>query len=75
MKSLIDQERSIYNEDREKLEDDIARVKKTSETKIRLIRNKLLTLYDGDIDRAREYAIEELVDRIHTRLSRFRNSN
>jgi len=75
MKTLIDQERALYNEDREKLEDDITRVTKAQETKIRLIRNKLLTLYDGDIERAREYAVEELIDKIHFRLSKFKNTN
>ena len=50
MKILVDQERTIYNEDREKLEGDLMRVIKSGEAKIRLVRNKLLTLYEGDID-------------------------
>lgn len=71
MKSLIDQERQLYNEDREKLEDDFSRVTRVNETKIRMIRSKLLTLYDGDVERVRELAVEELIDKIHSRLSRF----
>ncbi len=71
MKSLIDQERQLYNEDREKLEDDLSRVTRVSETKIRMIRSKLLTLYDGDVERVRELAVEELIDKIISRLSRF----
>lgn len=71
MKSLIDQERQLYNEDREKIEDDLSRVTRVSETKIRMIRSKLLTLYDGDVERVRELAVEELIDKIISRLSRF----
>ena len=75
MKTLIEQERALYNEDREKLEEDISRVSKVNETKIRLIRNKLLSLYEGDVEKARNYAVEELIDKIHSRLSRFKNTN
>jgi hypothetical protein len=71
MKGLIDQERLLYNEDREKLEEDLARVTRVQDTKIRLIRSKLLTLYDGDVERVRELAVEELIEKIHCRLSRF----
>ena len=72
MKSLIDQERQIYNEDREKLEEDFARVSRVNDTKIRMVRSKLLTLYDGDVERVRELAVEELIEKIHARLSRFK---
>lgn len=72
MKSLIDQERQIYNEDREKLEEDLARVTRVHDTKIRMVRSKLLSLYDGDIERVRELAVEELIEKIHSRLSRFK---
>ena len=44
---------------------------RVSETKIRMIRSKLLTLYDGDVERVRELAVEELIDKIISRLSRF----
>lgn len=48
LKNLIDQERLFYNEDREKLEEDIKRMSRVTEAKIRLIRNKLLALIEAD---------------------------
>jgi hypothetical protein len=48
MKRLIDQERAVYNDERERLEEDIQRAKLVAETKIRLIKNRLMTIYDGD---------------------------
>ena len=68
MKALIDEERAIYNEEREKLEEDMKRVGRVAEAKVRLIRSKLLTLYDGDLDVGRELGIEEVIDRISVRL-------
>jgi len=37
-----------------------------------MVRSKLLTLYDGDVERVRELAVEELIEKIHSRLSRFK---
>jgi hypothetical protein len=48
MKRLIDQERAVYNDERERLEEDIQRAKLVAETKIRLIKNRLMSIYDGD---------------------------
>jgi hypothetical protein len=74
MKILVDQERTIYNEDREKLEGDLMRVIKAGEAKIRLVRNKLLTLYEGDIDQISDIATEDIIDGIASRLSKFRSN-
>lgn len=74
MKILVDQERTIYNEDREKLEGDLMRVIKSGEAKIRLVRNKLLTLYEGDIDQISDIATEDIIDGIASRLSKFRSN-
>jgi hypothetical protein len=68
LKTLINQERELYNEERDKLEDDLNRVTRLSEAKIRLIRTKLLTLYDGDINKAQEVSIEEIIERLVLRL-------
>jgi hypothetical protein len=68
LKALINQERELYNEERDKLEDDLNRVTRLSEAKIRLIRTKLLTLYDGDINKAQEVSIEEIIERLVLRL-------
>lgn len=73
MKMLIDQERTIYNEDREKLEDDLMRVIKMGEAKIRLVRNKLLTLYEGNIDQICDIPTEDIIDQIANKLSKFRS--
>ena len=70
MKRLIDQERSIYNEERERLEEDIQRGKLVAEAKIRLIKNRLLSLYEGEF--SQEIPIEELIERIVSRLSRYK---
>jgi hypothetical protein len=48
----------------------LARVSRVNDTKIRMVRSKLLTLYDGDVERVRELAVEELIEKIHARLSR-----
>ena len=74
MKILVDQERTIYNEDREKLEGDLMRVIKSGEAKIRLVRNKLLTLYEGDIYQISDIATEDIIDGIASRLSKFRSN-
>ena len=50
----------------------MARVSRVNDAKIRMVRSKLLTLYDGDVDRVRELAVEELIEKIHARLSRFK---
>jgi flagellar motor switch protein FliM len=62
MKTLIDQERNIYNEERERLEEDIQRAKMVAEAKLRLIKNRLLTLFEGEF--SQETPIEELIERL-----------
>jgi hypothetical protein len=69
LKVLIDQERELYNDEREKMEEDMAKVARLAEAKVRLLRNKLLGLYDGDFDVGRELPLEEIVDRIGIRLA------
>jgi mevalonate kinase len=68
MKSLIDQERELYNEDREKLEEDLNKIGRLAEAKIRLIMNKLLSLYDGNFDG--DIGVEEIIDKIAIRLTK-----
>lgn len=74
LKALINQERELYNDERDKLEDDLNRITRLSEAKIRLIRTKLLTLYDGDINKAQEVSIEEIIERLVLRLQPPRNN-
>jgi hypothetical protein len=40
----------VYNEERERLENEIERIGRIGEAKVRLIRNRLLGLYDGDVE-------------------------
>ena len=67
---MIDQERALYNEEREKKEEDIEKLSQLAEAKIRLIKNRLLGLYDGDIELGRELPIEDIIDRIASRITR-----
>lgn len=39
-----------------------------AEAKVRLIRNKLLGLYDGDIEIGKDLTLEDIIDRIGVRL-------
>jgi flagellar motor switch protein FliM len=65
MKGLIDQERAIYNDERERLEEDVKRANIVAEAKIRLIKTRLLSLYEGDFEEiSRELPVEELIERI-----------
>lgn len=73
MKGLIDQERLIYNEERERLEEDIKHAQRVAEAKVRLIRNRLLTLYDGEI--SSEVSPEELIEKIVSRISRLKRNS
>ncbi len=52
MKELIDEERNEYNEEKEKFVEDCESIKKLGEAKMKIIKNKLVTLYDGQIDLA-----------------------
>ena len=74
MKGLIDQERAIYNEERERLEEDVKRANIVAETKIRLIKTRLLALYEGDFEEIKrgELPVEELIERIASK--RFKRS-
>jgi len=60
---LIDREREVYNEEKDRLEGEIERIARIGEAKVRLIRNRLLGLYDGDVENC-ELQIEDIIDRI-----------
>jgi hypothetical protein len=63
---LIEQERNIYNEEHHRLEEDMRRMSKLTEAKIRLIKNKLLPLYnDGGKMIKSDISIDEIIDRIN----------
>ena len=67
MKRLVDQERAIYNEERDRLEEDIHRGKLVAEAKLRLIKNRLLTVFcdgDGEVGEGGEMPIEEVIERV-----------
>lgn len=53
MKSLIEEERKAYNEDREKYEIDINHIQSTNETRFKLLKTKLIALYDGPFEEAK----------------------
>lgn len=69
MKQLFEEERKAYNEDRAKYEMDCEKVKTMAETKIKIVRAKLISLYDGNIERAQDLTIEEILDHIAFRLN------
>lgn len=59
----------VYSEERERLEEDMKRISRVAEAKVRLIRNKLLSLYDGELEKGKkEPSIEEIIDRLTLRL-------
>ncbi len=63
---MIEQERNIYNEEHHRLEEDMRRMSKLTEAKIRLIKNKLLPLYnDGGKMIKSDISIDEIIDRIN----------
>jgi hypothetical protein len=65
MKRLVDQERAIYNEERDRLEEDIHRGKLVAEAKLRLIKNRLLTVFCNERDgEGGEMPIEEVIERV-----------
>lgn len=44
-------------------------MKKLAETKVKIIKNKLVTLYDGNIDIARDLSTDELIDHVAFRIN------
>jgi hypothetical protein len=44
---LIDEERDEYNDEKDKFAEDIDNLKKLGDAKMKIIKNKLVTLYDG----------------------------
>ena len=73
MRGLIEQERAVYNEERERLEGEVQRAKLVAEAKIRLVRNRLMPLYDGSGDN-QDISLEELIEHIVMRDSRFKRN-
>eukprot|EP00347_Sterkiella_histriomuscorum_P017839 403347778 len=69
LKSLIDDERKAYNEDREKFETDMQHMQQANETKQKLIKTKLIALYDGAMEEAKQLQIDELIENIARRLN------
>lgn len=41
-----------------------------TETKIKIIKTKLIALYDGNIDLAKNLSIEEIIDHVSFRLNK-----
>jgi hypothetical protein len=61
-----------YSEERDRLEEDVKRISRVAEAKVRLIRNKLLGLYDGgDLEKGiKEPSIEEIIEHLTFRLQK-----
>ena len=72
MKVLIDQERALYNDDREKLEIDMEKMGRLTEAKIRMIKSKLLGIYEGDFEAGKELSVEDIIERIGISLAKFK---
>jgi hypothetical protein len=47
---------------------------KLNETKSKIIKNKLISLYDGNIETAKELSIDELIEHIAFRLNQLKTS-
>ena len=69
LRELINEERQAYNEEREKHDEDILNLHKMSEAKVRLIKNKLIGLYEGNIEIAKNQSIEEVIENISQRIN------
>lgn len=69
LRRFIDEERQAYNDDREKYELDLQNMKHSTETKIKIIKTKLIGMYDGDLEQAKKLSVEEVIDHISFRLS------
>ena len=61
----------MYNDDREKLEIDMEKIGRLTEAKIRMIKSKLLGLYDGDFEAGKELPVEDIIERISIRLAKY----
>lgn len=51
------------------MEEDMGKMARLAEAKVKMVRNKLLTLYDGDFEISKELPLDEIVDRIAVRLA------
>lgn len=69
LRKLIDEERHAYNDDREKYEFDLANIKQITDTKIKIIKTKLIGLYDGNLEDAKKLSIEEVIDHIYYKIA------
>lgn len=67
--SLIDEERGTYNEERERFERDLEGQHKAGETKVKILKSKLIGFFDGSPESAKQLSLDELVDHIAFRLS------
>ena len=59
----------MYNDEKDRLESELERIGRIGEAKVRLIKNRLLSLYDGDVEK-NDIPIEDIIDRIQVRLSK-----
>jgi len=57
-----------YNEDRDKYESDLADLKQAGDTRLKIIKAKLIALFDGTRDNAMRLSVEELLEHISFRL-------
>mmetsp|Transcript_43275 Transcript_43275/g.41659 ORF Transcript_43275/g.41659 Transcript_43275/m.41659 type:complete len:125 (-) Transcript_43275:846-1220(-) len=69
MKELFEEERKAYNEERQKFGEEEEKLKKIQEAKIKIFKNKLVTLYDGNVELAKDLSIDELFEHIAFRLN------
>jgi hypothetical protein len=69
LKKLVDLERIEYNQDRARFEDDCLQISRHAEAKLKIIKNKLITLYDGNLEMARDLSLDEIIDHVAFRLT------
>lgn len=69
MKQLVEQERQAYNEERARFEEDCHNISRSSEARVKIIKSKLITLYDGNLDLAKDLSIDEIIDHVAFRLA------
>jgi hypothetical protein len=63
IRDMVEQERNAYNEERSKFDSDLANAKKQFETKIKIIRNKMLVLLPSG-DPAHGLSLDEVIARL-----------
>ncbi|CDW84702.1 UNKNOWN [Stylonychia lemnae] len=75
LKNLIEEERQTYNDDRERYEEDLKREKQLTEAKQKILKTKLIPLYEGSVEQTKQLTIEDLIDHLAMRIAQSNAQN